>query len=911
MKKLLSNFNINQNINSEDFINIYLFTLIEYGIGKSNQILEFFKNEDIQKNYYNSYNENNPLLLLNKSDSILLWEKLHDEIQEPGIDLRREFAIFSAIFNEIVDRARIPTEVRNSKKFNDIYGDLNQIIWRILNRLDKIYSPIEIWKENFRLAQSYNARQFIVTPTGQKLKVFISSTMAELRDVREIVDNSLDDGKINAWVYEAHAGARPESVIETSLKEVEAADIFVGLFWRKCGEVTVQEYHHARHLGKPCFIYIRDKNIQREEELEFFFRTEIYELKQGITYDYFDSAIKLGKQVAEDIMSWLIRRHREMTAEIQEAHISKTEIANLQAKVNHFQLASRKRLPKGNATDFLAQQMRNWFETLGYRFESYEEKNDDFFEWIINIPARRGYDRILVRGIKGEAEIKDVIALRRAVDKKKTNEGWLVAARRKSQAACNKVNINENSDLFCYTFDELLDEVADFDAYFKWLETEVKQRDINRMYIPLACTKDEFNPITMDKIGESCYDENNGWIDGYIDSWLDDPGKEHISILGEFGTGKTWFALHYAIITMQRYLYAKERNVARPRLPILIPLRDYAKAVSVESLFSEFFFRKHEIPLPGYSAFEQLNKMGKLLLIFDGFDEMAAKVDRQKMINNFWELAQVVIPGSKVILTCRTEHFPEAHEGRALLNAELQASTLNLSGESPQFEVLELKKFEKSQIYKVLSLQTNSATVEKIMGDPQLLDLAQRPLMTEFILEALPDIEADKPIDLSRIYLYATKHKMKRDIKEERTFTSLADKLYFLCELSWEMLSNDQMSLNYRLFPDRLRRLFGNAVEEKKDLDHWHFDMMGQTMLIRNTDGDYMPAHRSLLEFFVAYKFAAELGILASDFIELAQAQSNIGSTSIPQNYTWNEYFKREFDDQNTVKLILKIPVEN
>jgi predicted NACHT family NTPase len=41
--------------------------------------------------------------------------------------------------------------------------------------------------------------------------------------------------------------------------------------------------------------------------------------------------------------------------------------------------------------------------------------------------------------------------------------------------------------------------------------------------------------------------------------------------------------------------------------------------------------------------------MGKLLLIFDGFDEMAAKVDRQQMINNFWELAKVVVPGAKVI----------------------------------------------------------------------------------------------------------------------------------------------------------------------------------------------------------------------------------------------------------------------
>jgi WD40 repeat protein len=29
------------------------------------------------------------------------------------------------------------------------------------------------------------------------------------------------------------------------------------------------------------------------------------------------------------------------------------------------------------------------------------------------------------------------------------------------------------------------------------------------------------------------------------------------------------------------------------------------------------------------------------------------------LINNFWELAKVVVPGAKVILTCRTEHFPE------------------------------------------------------------------------------------------------------------------------------------------------------------------------------------------------------------------------------------------------------------
>ncbi|KST63869.1 WD40 domain-containing protein [Mastigocoleus testarum] len=549
----------------------------------------------------------------------------------------------------------------------------------------------------------------------------------------------------------------------------------------------------------------------------------------------------------------------------------------------------------------LAQQMRGWFDTLGYHFEKHEVWQDSYFEWIINIPVRRNrYDRVFISGITGELGLKDVRVLSSKVKEKRTDEGWLVTDRRISKAAHSEIRKEKNHNLECFTFDELVAIDADFSCYLNWLEAEVKKRGIDKCYVPLACRKEELDPVTKARLGVSYYTEEDGWIDGYIDRWLDDPAKEHISILGEFGTGKTWFVLHYAWVALQRYRDAKHRGVQLPRLPLVISLRDYAKAVDVESLFSRFFFRQHEIPIPGYSAFEQLNQMGKLLLIFDGFDEMASRIDRQEMINNFWELAKVVVPGAKVILTCRTEHFPEAREGRALLNAELQASVAHLSGETPQFEVLELEKFNKEQIRQLLSHQAQDVTVEKVMGNSELLDLARRPVMTELILEALPDIEAGKPVDMSRVYLYAVKQKMQRDIKVERTFTSLADKLYFLCELSWEMLSTDQMSLNYRQFPDRIRRLFGATVQEQKDLDHWHYDMMGQTMLIRNADGDYTPAHRSLLEFFVAYKFAAEFGVLADDFTELAQAQRYLNNNP-PTYYTWSSYFRRHVDAKENI----------
>jgi predicted NACHT family NTPase len=722
--KLLKRFNLDPDAPPADFSGIYVYTLVEYGAGKPKQILELFRQKEIEQAFRKAFESDSPAILIKAGDDYLNESALGKEIRDLGIDPRREFMAFAAVFMEVAKRTRTPGDVM----MGNAIASLQKRLSMVLDRIERL-------------------------PTLEGIR--------------------------------------------TEIARLEAED----------------------YLALPA---AESTNIQKSQAF------------------------------------------------------------------------------------ILSQQVRGWFETLNYRFEKYEIWEYNYFEWIINVPVRRNrYDRILVRGIAGEAGLRDISALRESVERQRTDEGWLVTARRISRASRDEVDKPENHNLACYTFDELLDQDADFTGYLDWLETEITSRGIDTKYVPLACRKEEFDPDTQRKIGVSHYDGRDGWIEGYIDLWLNDPVKEHISVLGEFGTGKTWFAMHYAWMALQRYKEAQKRGLERPRLPLVIPLRDYAKAVSVESLFSEFFFRKHEIPLAGYSAFEQLNRMGKFLLIFDGFDEMAAKCDRQQMINNFWELAKAVVPGAKVILTCRTEHFPEAKEGRALLNAELQASTTILTGETPQFEVLELEKFNDAQIRQALSFQTEMATVEKVMGNPQLLDLARRPVMTELILEALPDIEAGKPVDMSRIYLYAVRRKIERDIKADRTFTSLADKLYFLCELSWEMLSTDQMSLNYRGFPDRIRSLFGSIVQEEKDLDHWHYDMMGQTMLIRNADGDYTPAHRSLLEFFVAYKFAAELGVLAADFTELvAPEQSCLDPNAAPQKYTWSNYCRLQAQKRNKGELI-------
>ncbi len=54
-----------------------------------------------------------------------------------------------------------------------------------------------------------------------------------------------------------------------------------------------------------------------------------------------------------------------------------------------------------------------------------------------------------------------------------------------------------------------------------------------------------------------------------------------------------------------------------------------------------------------------------------------------------------------------------------------------------------------------------------------------------------------KDIDLTKVVYFSCKKKLEKDIKEERTFTSMADKVYFMCELAWEMLSKNELKLHY------------------------------------------------------------------------------------------------------------------
>ena len=432
--------------------------------------------------------------------------------------------------------------------------------------------------------------------------------------------------------------------------------------------------------------------------------------------------------------SWLVRESRHLFAGHSRC-LSPRGVREKRDSLKRLATIPTQWLPSGNSSDLLAWQLRQWFEALGYPIDSEPETGPDYTDLLVRVPAsRKQFTHALVRAISGEIQGHDVRDAHASAVEKSLDEVWLVSLRRISPSA--RTAAKEHDNVLLYTLDELIEEDVDFDRYFDWLDTQVQAEDINRFYVPLAITVSE-----VDASGTLRSDSTHPDISNYVDQWMEDTDGEHLSLLGEFGTGKSWFAFKYAHDMVARYRQAQQRGLTRPRVPLLIGLGEYASGFKdVRALLTKFGSGEHQVHIHrNFAVLETLNRMGRLLFIFDGFDEMAARVDQQKMVDNFWSLASVLGPGSKAILTCRTEYFQFAKQAREVLSGNLRGSSMKELFETARFQVATLQMFDEARLRTVLSRRSNDEKlIDAVMSNQRLIDLAGDRLWSTFCSKRCP-----------------------------------------------------------------------------------------------------------------------------------------------------------------------------
>ncbi len=466
-------------------------------------------------------------------------------------------------------------------------------------------------------------------------------------------------------------------------------------------------------------------------------------------------------------------------------------------------------------------------------------------------PRGGGLRPPLVVGCKaGPVEVTDVHAIAAQLDVA-NQQGYVIAETRVLPSAQETAQAGERVRVF--TLSGFYTELLDFRTYVAGLIDDYEASELAHYYVDLGCVRPSY-----DEQGQVVGEDRYKPVDGYVDAWLKERGakRNHISILGDYGTGKTSFCRQYAAKQARRWLADPDRE----RVPILINLRDYSKTLKVDSLVTDALVNQYGIQGTSFEAFQRYNTDGKLLIFFDGFDEMARRTGARTAVDNFWELGKLVVPGSKVLLTCRTPYFRTHHEAERLLRGQASPLPGGIEGgnyidlrDRPNFEIVHLEPFDDTDIQAVLRLrfpeqwQSHWEQVQRIYN---LRDLARRPVLLDMIARTLPRLKEGQTLNAARLYRVYTDLWLEREKEKGRTLLSAADRRLFAEELAIEMLHSEELAIHYSRIPGRVKAHF--CLEKAGEIDHFEADVRTCNFLNRDDAGNYGFVHKSFMEFFAA-----------------------------------------------------------
>src|SRR5205823_3850832 len=93
-----------------------------------------------------------------------------------------------------------------------------------------------------------------------------------------------------------------------------------------------------------------------------------------------------------------------------------------------------------------------------------------------------------------------------------------------------------------------------------------------------------------------------------------------------------------------------------------VNLRDYPSHLNLPSLLTDLLLNKYRSRARGYAVLEDLLRKGRIVILFDAFDEMASRSDYQTTLKNFYAIEHLMQDKAKLILTCRTHYFKDQAE---------------------------------------------------------------------------------------------------------------------------------------------------------------------------------------------------------------------------------------------------------
>ena len=152
--------------------------------------------------------------------------------------------------------------------------------------------------------------EVVIRTPDRRLRVFVSSTLGELAEERRAVSRAISALRLTPVMFEA--GARPYPPAEVYRAYLAQADVFIGLYWQRYGQlvpgtqVSGLEEEFDLSGGLPRLLYVKAPAPDREPRLADLL-ARIKE-ESSASYRYFRTPAELGRLVRDDLAVLLSER---------------------------------------------------------------------------------------------------------------------------------------------------------------------------------------------------------------------------------------------------------------------------------------------------------------------------------------------------------------------------------------------------------------------------------------------------------------------------------------------------------------------------------------------------------------------------------------------------------------------------
>lgn len=383
----------------------------------------------------------------------------------------------------------------------------------------------------------------------------------------------------------------------------------------------------------------------------------------------------------------------------------------------------------------------------------------------------------------------------------------------------------------------------------------------------------------------------------WMNSWVSDASARNswLLIVGEYGTGKS------ALTKILQYEWLQEyRSNPSAPIPVRIELGDFTKQLDAQGLLHHFLDHNGLGHVP-IEFFWSLIRAGRVVLILDGYDEMAQYLSQRERRVTLKALAELSSDGVRGLITSRPNYFSESEELSLFEHLYREMSIRSRYATDARDVIAEreseidtliqrsiLDRFER--MLRDLSPEQSRALVDNILRDnadaaetvKKVLDrvfrstgegtqiaLSGKPVIISYLIDvatSLQDTDAGKLTEWDVYTLIVDKLGL-RDL-EQTTRIGMDDRRRFLQHLAVHMITTGQRRVDENEFRKLIERKFERQLKRfpgatrAAEVDGLFEDLRRSGTLTRDADeGDlgWSFSHNSLKEFLAAESLIDDL----------------------------------------------------